>query len=180
MDWIRKDRAVWGSRLARQSGAAAMEFALVLPLLFALSYAILVYSYTFVVYESINYAAQQGAEAAVSVDPSVAEGGGGTSSYYGNVTTRVRATVAGALGWMPEGQRTMSIGANGSDVTVNFCNIGGGGPPGCPAVDTGGQPLVVRISFPINSIFPVLTLPGVGTIPPLPDTISGVGVAVLP
>ncbi len=180
MDVFRKDCAVREVRPHKQSGAAAMEFALVLPLLFALSYAILVYSYTFIVYESINYAAQQGAESAVSVDPSLGDSGGGTSSYFGNVTTIVRNTVAGALGWMPEQQRAMSIGANGSSVQVNFCNQGGGGAAGCPLQDTGGRALVVRINFPITSIFPVLTLPGVGTIPPLPATISGVGVAVLP
>lgn len=180
MGGLSKDYAVWGARLHRQGGASAIEFALVLPILLALSYAVVAYSYTYIVFESINYAAQQGAESAVSVDPSVADSGGGTSGYYGNVRTTVQNTVAGALGWMPERQRTMSIGANGSSVTVNFCNPGGGGGAGCPAVDTGGQALVVRIDFPITSIFPVLTLPGVGTIPPLPATISGTGVTVLP
>ncbi|WP_341917206.1 TadE/TadG family type IV pilus assembly protein [Hydrocarboniphaga effusa] len=179
MGGLSKDYAVWGTRLRRQGGASAIEFALVLPLLLALSYAVVAYSYTYIVFESINYAAQQGAEAAVSVDPSLAEDGNG-GGYSGNVTTIVRNTVAGALGWMPESQRTMSIGANGSNVLLVFCSPGGGGGPGCPQQNTGGSPLVVRINFPITSIFPVLTLPGVGTIPPLPATISGVGVAVLP
>lgn len=52
-----------------QGGAAAVEFAFVLPILLFLVYATVVYSYLFVVRESIEFAAHKGIEAAVAVDP---------------------------------------------------------------------------------------------------------------
>src|SRR5258708_37699419 len=55
-----------------QRGAAAVEFAFVFPVLFLLIYGVIVYSYIFVLQESINYAAQQAAEAAVAVEPNTA------------------------------------------------------------------------------------------------------------
>lgn len=159
----------------RQSGASAIEFAFVLPLLIALTYSLIVYSYSFVVYESLSYAAQQGAEAAVAVDPS------DTDAYQDNVTAYVRSTVAGVLGWMPQAQRNAAIGANGAGVQPVFCDpAGAGGSPYCPQTPTGGQPIVIKLQFPLTQFFPVLTMPGIGSIPPLPTTITGVGVAVLP
>ena len=53
-------------------GAAAVEFAFVFPVLFLLIYGVIVYSYIFMLQESINYAAQQAAEAAVAVEPDIA------------------------------------------------------------------------------------------------------------
>ncbi|MGH8458645.1 MAG: TadE/TadG family type IV pilus assembly protein, partial [Nevskiales bacterium] len=52
-----------------ESGAAALEFAILLPLLLLLIYGLFVYSYMFVVQEAITFAAQEAAEAAVKVDP---------------------------------------------------------------------------------------------------------------
>ena len=57
-------------RRPRQLGGAAVEFAFVFPFLFFLMYGVLVYSYLFVLQESINFAAQEAAEAAVKVDES--------------------------------------------------------------------------------------------------------------
>jgi Flp pilus assembly protein TadG len=160
----------------RQSGATAIEFALVLPMLIALTYSTFVYSYVFVVYESINFAAQQGAEAAVAVDTSLG------SSYEATVTSRVQLTVASVLHWLPAAQKSRSIGTNGSLVQPVFCDPdGGGSDASCPATSLGGTPIVVSITFPLldPSIFPILNLPGLGSIPPLPASIRGVGVTLV-
>lgn len=158
-----------------QSGATAIEFAFVLPLLIALTYALFVYSYVYVVYESINFAAQQGAEAAVAVDP-------GVDDVAGLITVRAQTTIASVLDWLPESQRAASIGPNGSAVLVTFCSPSGGGGQYCPAVETGATPVVVRINFPLlaPNLFPVLELPLIGTVPPLPAAIVGVGVVLIP
>jgi len=175
MERHRPRQAVPGAAPHRQAGATAIEFAFVLPLLIALTYSLIVYSYSFVVYESLSYAAQQGAEAAVAVDPS------DTDAYKDNVRAYVQSTVAGVLGWMPPAQRNAAIGANGSNVQPVFCESGGSGSsPYCPQTATGGQPIVIALSFPVTQFFPVLTVPGIGSIPPLPTTLTGVGVAVLP
>jgi len=169
------ERTVRAAVPTRQSGATAVEFALVLPLLIALTYSLFVYSYVFVVYESINYAAQQGAQSAVAVDPDI-------DDYFATVQTYAQTTVAGALSWMPAGQRANSIGEGGSAVQVLPCSAGGsGGSQYCPTAMTGGTPIVVQINFPLlaPNLFPVLNLPGIGTVPPLPASLVGVGVTLL-
>ena len=163
------------STYGRQSGATAVEFAFVLPMLLALTYALFVYSYVYVVYQSISYAAQQGAEAAVAVDPE-------TQNYESAVELQVRRTIAGVLSWMPASQRNASIGALASAVPVIFCDSDGGGPSAyCPTEATGGIPVVVPITFPLlaPALFPVLNLPGIGSVPPLPASLVGVGVVLL-
>jgi Flp pilus assembly protein TadG len=156
----------------RQSGASAIEFAFVLPLLIALTYAMFVYSYVYVVYESINYAAQQGAEAAVAVDPEL-------DDYEAVVRTQVQLTVRGVLSWMPaSAQRDAAV--NNVANAVVFCGSSGGSPY-CPVEATGGTPVVVPITFPLLApdLFPVLNLPGIGSVPPLPAALVGVGVVLL-
>jgi Flp pilus assembly protein TadG len=161
-------------RPEQQSGATAIEFAFVLPMLIALTYAIFVYSYVYVVYEAINYAAQQGAESAVAVDP--AQGTG----YLSTVTTYAQTTAAGVLSWLPESQIASSVGDNGSKILVTQCSSSGGGASTyCPVAPSGGVPIVVKINFPLTNLFPAMNLPGIGNVPPLPDAIVGVGVTLL-
>jgi hypothetical protein len=153
----------------QQSGATAIEFAFVLPLLLALTYAMFVYAYVYVVYESLNYAAQQGAESAVAVNPALDE------AYLGAVQTYAQSTARGVLSWLPEDQLSSLV------IDVLPCNVdgGGGSSPYCPLADSGGMPIVVQINFPLAKVFPVLKLPGIGNVPPLPTSLVGVGVTLL-
>ena len=169
-----------------QQGASAIEFGLILPLLIALTYSIFVYSYTYVVAESINYAAQQGAEAAVQVDPALAAQS--QSAYLAAVQQQAQIVAASVLSWLPEAQRQRALGANGSGVNVFPCPGSSGSSSGgtttgaasnCPVGVTNGLPIVVTINFPLTGIFPAMTLPLVGRIPPLPDTLQGTGVTLL-
>ncbi len=57
------------ARSAQSGCRAAIEFALVFPLLLAVVYGGLVYSYVYFLQQSINFAAQQAVQAAVSVVP---------------------------------------------------------------------------------------------------------------
>ena len=112
---------------------------------------------------------------AVAVDP-------GVDDVAGLITVRAQTTIASVLDWLPESQRAASIGPNGSAVLVTFCSPSGGGGQYCPAVETGATPVVVRINFPLlaPNLFPVLELPLIGTVPPLPAAIVGVGVVLIP
>ena len=161
--------------IRRQSGASAVEFALLLPLLITLTYSMFVYSYVFVIFESINHAAQQGAEAAVAVDPSPDAG------YEARLTSYARTMAAASLSWLPDRLKAGSIGPNGSLIEVVPCPEGGGGGGNCPDADVGGQAVAVTITFQLLSpaVLPVLTLPGIGTVPPLPASMKGVGVALV-
>lgn len=144
---------------ARQAGAAAMEFALVFPLLLLLTYGVIVYSYVYVLQSSINYAAQEGARAAVGVDPAVADG-----------TAQALTTVANTLSWLPANQITL---LNTTPATATQC-------PGDPLCPEGATGVVVRVYFgPLNTLFPTISLGGlmgIHSVPPLPTQLTAVAV----
>ncbi|MDR3415969.1 MAG: TadE/TadG family type IV pilus assembly protein [Nevskia sp.] len=145
-----------------QSGAAAIEFAFVLPLLLAVTYGGVVYGYVFMLQQSIDFAAQQGAQAAVATVPSV---NGTAAAQLTNATTAAKAS----LGWLPTDQ-------------FSRVNVSGGGPNCIPA--GGAAPagsVTVEVTFTLGGttpLFPVLDLPmGIGAIPPLPATLNACAVA---
>jgi Flp pilus assembly protein TadG len=144
--------------MRRQLGAAAVEFAFVFPILFLLIYGVIVYSYIFVLQESINYAAQQAAEAAVSVDPTVA-------SYDALATTRARTMAGRVLQWLPPSQQARVLGETGDKVEVTFSNAGD------------SDVVQVRLRFSLPGLFPVLNLPIVGEVPRLPPQLIAQAVA---
>lgn len=159
----------------KQSGASAVEFALLLPLLLALSYSTIVYGYVFMVYESLNYAAHQAAESAIAVDPA-------SPDYGAQVAQRSRQTAAAALNWMPPGHKTTAVGTAGDKVQVDGCNLTSGGDVlACGIALDQAQAISVTIDFPllIPPVFPLLTLPYMGTVPPLPASIRGNGIVMV-
>ena len=136
---------------ARQRGASAVEFAFVFPILFLLVYGVIVYSYVYVLQQSITYAAQHSAEQAVTVDtlPS--------SDYRARLEQRVRSTAAEQLSWLPAAQRQRVLGDNNGQVAI--------------AYEDGGSTQLMRVTLRFNlvNLFPTLGLPLVGEIPPLPS-----------
>ena len=139
-----------GSLGGRQSGATAFEFALVFPLLVGILYSTIVYSYVYVLQQSINFAAQQGAQAALAVVP-------GTTgvTQYGQANT----AVTNDLGWLPTAQLArVSVPA---------------GAPDCLGA-AGYFPVEVDFSLGTgaNALFPaLLSLFGAASFPPLPTTL---------
>lgn len=151
-----------------QSGAVAVEFALVFPILFLLVYAVVVYAYTFVLQESINFAAQEAAEAAVAVDPSAPDADALRAS-------RVRQSAVAVLDWLPVAQKQRVIGSAGELVDVRHCAKGSD--PLCP-VDTDGIIITLRFNMITPGyLFPVLDLPFLGPVPPLPKQLTAQAVA---
>jgi len=130
-----------------------VEFAFVFPVLFLLIYATIVYSYVYVIQQSITYTAQFLAESAVAVNP------GPTSSYQSTIQTQVQALAAQQLSWMPQNQRARVIGANGELVVPSFQTIGG------------VNVVVITLTFDLSrsaDFFPTISFPGIGPLPPLP------------
>lgn len=155
-------RAAGGWTHRAQSGAALVEFAFVFPILFLLVYGVIVYAYIYVLKQSIVYAAQEAAEAAVAVDPSI-------DDAFAQQQTVVRATAVAALSWLPESQQARVVGSGGERVEVTLCPMG---TQDCP---TDSDALRVTLRFDIanpSSLFPVLNLYIVGSVPPLPDTLT--------
>lgn len=156
----------------RQDGAALVEFAFVFPILFLLVYGVIVYAYVYVIQQSITFAAQEGAAAAVSVDPTIA-------NPLSTQQEVVRSTVVSALSWLPASQRARVLGSSGERVQVALCPQGAGG---CP-IDSNA--LRVTLNFTVRpggsecatgALFPMLNLFLVGCIPPLPETLSATAV----
>lgn len=155
-------------RRSGQGGATAIEFAFVFPLLLFLVYAIFVYSYLFVVRESIEFAAHKGIEAAVAVDPGASDAG----------TARQTEAIAAAncaLNWLT-GVCTSSIVAS-SRVVPEYVACNGTGTGACP--DGYGK---VSVTYHVLNggtwVFPKLIgLPGLGTIPPMPETMVATAIA---
>ena len=81
-------------RMRRQSGAALIEFALVLPLLLAIAVGIIYYGYAFVLKTAVENAAKNGAQEMVAVSPL-------KSNYAEQYEKRALDAVQASLYWLP-------------------------------------------------------------------------------
>lgn len=143
-----------------QRGASAVEFAFVFPVLFLLVYGVIVYSYIYVVQQSITYSAQQSAEAAVGVNPDP------QGTLQTRVEERIQLVATQSLKWLPENQQLRMRGENGKIATVGFEDL---------AVDE--RVVRVTLRFRVPGLFPSLDLPLVGTIPPMPTQLKAEAIA---
>ncbi|MDD3762292.1 MAG: pilus assembly protein [Nevskiales bacterium] len=149
----------------RSRGAATVEFAFVFPILFLLVYGVIVYSYVFVLQQSMTYAVQLAADAAVKVDPKAEDASALRAAA-------VRQTVVSALSWLPEGQRQRVIGTGGERVIIESCPAGAAD---CPS-DSSALRLTLRFNLRSPDLFPVLDLYIVGRVPPLPESLSATAI----
>lgn len=133
----------------KQKGAAAIEFALVFGIFFAVFYGLVSYSLPLLLMQSFNQAAAEGVRQAMSIDP-VAAG----TAYPTQVTQRAKDTVAAQLSWIPA-----SFQFQPSFVSATYT----------------GTTLTVAITYPsanLNSVFPALVIPGIGNVPSLPTNLT--------
>ncbi|AMN78706.1 MULTISPECIES: TadE/TadG family type IV pilus assembly protein [Pseudomonas] len=129
----------------KQKGAAAIEFALVFGIFFAVFYGLISYSLPLLMLQSFNQAAAEGVRQAMSVDP-VAAG----TAYPTQVTTLAKTTAKNQLKWIPA-----SFQFSDDLITATYT----------------GNTLTVSIKYPTSrlySVFPALVLPVIGTVPNLP------------
>ncbi len=150
----------------RERGASAIEFALVFPIFFGLIYLMISYGLLFSLQHSITEAAKESARSAVACDPTLA-----TAAHETCVTTRARATAAASLDWLPSDLRNRILGASNGNVDVTFATNAGTG----KTVEV----LVELPDYAATPILPTLTLPFLGSIPPLPDRLAGRAVVLL-
>lgn len=143
-----------------QTGAAAIEFALLFVLFFAIFYALVSYSVTMLLQQSFTHAAEEGARAAVAVNPLAYPD---TATFAGDVESRVRDTVDNALAWLPAKVRTAVTGEN-------------------VQIDWAGTTMTVRVTYSdyaADPMLPALTLPLIGDVPQLPTDLTGSATIVL-
>ncbi|MCB5184481.1 pilus assembly protein [Methylobacillus gramineus] len=142
----------------QQSGAAAIEFAMLFMLFFTLFYALVTYSIVFLLQSSFVFAASEGARSAIAVDPMAYS----SSALYANngVSSRVRSTVSSSLTWMPQRIRDHVLGINNSKVVV----------------EVAGNAVTVRVmylNYNTNPVIPILNIPGYGPMLPMPLNLQG-------
>lgn len=148
----------------RQSGAAAIEFALLFLLFFVLFYALVSYSLAMLLRESFQHAAEEGARAAIAVDALAYADDAAFLSE--GVTPQVRATVGNALAWLPTQAKTHVLGADNGNVQVAMVN----------------KVLTVRVvytGYGSAPLLPKLTFPAIGDVPKLPEDLTGSAVIQL-
>ena len=132
----------------RQKGAAAIEFALVFVIFFAVFYGVVTYSLPLLMMQSFNAAASEAVRQSVAIKP-------GVDGYNNLVISQSKAAVASQLTWIPS-----SFGFNAAthaSVTFN------------------GKLLKVSINYPstnLTSVMPILKLPIIGNVPNLPTNLS--------
>ncbi len=127
----------------RQKGAAAIEFAAVFVIFFAVFYGLVSYSLPLLMMQSFNAAATEAVRRAVAIDPA-------SANYSTTVQTLAASTVTNQLNWMPT-----ALAFDASNVSASYV----------------GKILTVTITYPqakLTSVLPVLVLPIIGQVPNLP------------
>ncbi|WP_259759446.1 TadE/TadG family type IV pilus assembly protein [Pseudomonas sp. GCEP-101] len=154
-----------GSRSSRrQHGAVAIEFAAVFVLFFAVLYGLLGYCVPLLMLQAFNDAAAAGARVAVSVNPQAAGG------YNAALKAAVDSAVTQRLSWMPTSWRNGCYGGQFMDTPVTETISGR---------DYTRVRVCVSYPYATSPIVPLLTLPGIGTVPRLPDVLSGTASVLL-
>ncbi|MEG8248444.1 TadE family protein [Pseudomonas paracarnis] len=133
----------------KQKGAAAIEFALVFVIFFAVFYGMLSYSLPLLLMQSFHQAAAEGVRRSVSLDPITAGAG-----YSALVVQRAKDATQAQLNWIPGSLKFLP-----GYITATYTN----------------NLLTVKITYPsanIKAVLPALVLPGVGTVPNLPPNLT--------
>lgn len=147
--------ALTGSGHRRQRGAAAIEFALLFILFFVLFYAIVSYSLAMLLMQGLTQAAEEGARAAIAVDPLAYAS---DAAYQSAVETAAEGRVASALDWLPNKAKQQVI--DGNQIQAVLAN----------------SVVTVTVTYPnyaSNGLVPTLTIPLIGAVPRLPTNLVG-------
>jgi Flp pilus assembly protein TadG len=132
----------------KQKGAVAIEFALVFIIFFAVFYGLVSYSLPLLLMQSFNQSTAEAVRRSVALDPA-------TANYDTAVQNVAKTELTRQLAWIP--------------AALNF-NVA----TDANATYIGGV-LTVTINYPtskLNQVLPFLVLPGIGSVPNLPATLT--------
>jgi Flp pilus assembly protein TadG len=156
------DRHASHRRARAQRGAAGIEFAFLFTIFFGVFYAILSYAFITLMYQGLVQAAAEGTRAAVRVDRTAFAS---LDAYKKAAEIMAGSATVNALSWMPATVRASITGGNGityswadSAVTINT---------GAGTQNILASTLTVKVSYnyAASPMLPLLSLPGLGTIP---------------
>ncbi|WP_293390292.1 TadE family protein [Nevskia sp.] len=140
------------NRLPRRiTGASAIEFALVFPLLFAIIYGTVTYGYVYFLQQRINFIAQEALRAAIAVAPRSSD-----AAYFAAINAAVAESVISNF--------TLANAAVPSALTYLVAPVD---------VATNTLRILVTYNLTTPTLFPQMVLPmGIGSIPPLPAALQ--------
>jgi Flp pilus assembly protein TadG len=155
-----------------QAGAVGIEFAFVFVIFFGVFYAILSYAFVTLLYQGLTHAASEGARSALKLDPALYKS---DADYETASKELVTSSVKTALNWLPQGAIDhIASSTNGIQTRVRSTNV---------TVNTSSGAKVVRqfsvtvlVTYPNYAgrpLLPLLTLPGLGSIPNVPTDLVG-------
>lgn len=101
----------------RQRGVYALEWAIIFPVFFALLYGIISYGLTFLVRESMQFAVEEGARAALRY-PSTATLAGASQPTWLHRQTEATKTFNNALDWLPH-----TLKPENATIGFNVCHL---------------------------------------------------------
>lgn len=153
----------------RQRGVYALEWAIIFPVFFALLYAIISYGLTFLVRESMQYAVEEGARAALRY-PSTSVLAGATAPTWEHRKTEAWNAVQQSLFW-PTAPNKNNFQFTVCRISNSVCDLSS--PLNANLVCTASDPCLVLVSYSIpdyrsNAIAP--GIPGLNLI--LPDKLQ--------
>jgi Flp pilus assembly protein TadG len=132
----------------KQKGAVAIEFAMVFIIFFAVFYGLVSYSVPLLMVQSFHQATAEAVRRSVALDPSI-------PGYDAALIAQARSTLGEQLTWIPD--------------AFNF------NPATDASVTYVGDLLTVRVDYStdkLRQVIPFLVLPGVGSVPALPASLS--------
>jgi Flp pilus assembly protein TadG len=151
-------------KATKARGAAAIEFAFIFPLFFAILYATVSYSLTLLLQMGLSNAAADGARTAIQlVDPLQFNQAGFNAAAKQRITQAVKAS----LGWLSEAQ----VAAIVSNIKVTTSPDPGNGAGSVAGVRVNVQ--VLWKNYSTAPLIPSIDVPLVGKVPALPQDLSG-------
>ena len=132
----------------RQNGAAAIEFAAVFMIFFAVFYGLVSYTLPMLMLQSFNQASAEAVRRCVALDPD-----SDSANYKAIVENLARQVISEQLQWMPAAFDFKPA----KDAEVNL---------------SADKLLTVTINYPkekLTNMLPMLVLPLIGEVPRLPD-----------
>ncbi|WP_367374039.1 TadE/TadG family type IV pilus assembly protein [Pseudomonas lini] len=132
----------------KQKGTVAIEFALVFIIFFAVFYGLVSYSLPLLLMQSFNQSTAEAVRRSVALDPS-------TANYDTAVRNIATTELTRQLAWIPAALN-FNVATDASATYINGV-------------------LTVTINYPtskLNQVLPFLVLPGIGSVPNLPATLT--------
>lgn len=139
-----------------KKGVATIEFALVFSLLFFVFWGIVSYTFPLLVLQTMNRAVSEATRVAAEVNPVQTE-------FVTIATAAANAELTQQIAWLPSGWRTPITQSVTFEANPQ-CSLAR---PNCL--------LVVQLTYPnylTNPIVPIITLPGLGPVPRVPNNLN--------